>query len=75
MKRHEWGYKSIKTDYFFQEERNEGKQALISQVSELTNKFSSVGLEKGSSEPSPTTTPGGVKTRRIYRGQGRGQPK
>lgn len=42
-----------------QKERNEGKQALISQVSELTNKFSSVGLEKGSSEPSPTTTPGG----------------
>jgi len=42
-----------------QKERNEGKQALISQVSELTNKFSSVGLEKGSSEPSPTATPGG----------------
>ena len=34
----------------FQKERNEGKQALISQVSELTNKFSSVGIEKGSSE-------------------------
>ena len=69
------GISRSKPTIFFQEERNEGKQALISQVSELTNKFSSVGLEKGSSEPSPTTTPGGVKTRRIYRGQGRGQPK
>ena len=30
-------------------------------MSELTNKFSSVGLEKGSSEASPTATPGATQ--------------